>query len=115
MSRDYAGQPGDVRALLDGYAAGLNRYAGQQGLAMQGVPATNFLYADAAGNIAHFYNAALPNRRAGVDYRQVLRGDRSADFTPGTVPWAQVPRNVNPASGFLINANNTPYQAAGSG
>ncbi len=49
VSRDYAGQPGDVRALLDGYAAGLNRYAGQRGLAMPGVPATNFLSADAAG------------------------------------------------------------------
>lgn len=84
-------------------------------LAMQGIPATNFLYGDAAGNIAYFYNAAFPNRKPGYDYRTLLPGDTSRDIAAGTVPWAAVPRNVNPASGFLINANNTPFQAAGAG
>lgn len=87
----------------------------QAALAIQGVPATNFLYADAKGNIAYFYNAAFPNRKPGFDYTKVLPGDTSADFAPGTVPWGQVPRNVNPGSGFLVNANNSPYQAAGQG
>lgn len=87
----------------------------QRALAMQGVPGTNFLYADAAGNIAHFYNAAFPNRKPGFDYAKVLPGDTSADYAAGTVPWAMVPRNINPGSGFLINANNSPYQAAGQG
>jgi len=87
----------------------------QAAMAIQGVPATNFLYADARGTIAYFYNASFPNRKPGYDYAHVLPGDTSRDLAPGTVPWAQVPRNVNPASGFLINANNTPYQAAGAG
>jgi acyl-homoserine-lactone acylase len=87
----------------------------QQALAIQGVPATNFLYADQAGNIAYFYNAAFPNRKPGYDYSTVLPGDTSKDYAPGTVPWAMIPRNINPGSGFLINANNTPYQAAGEG
>lgn len=87
----------------------------QQALAMQGVPGTNFIYADAAGNIAHFYNASFPNRKPGYAYAGVLPGDTSRDFAPGTVPWAMIPRNVNPKSGFLINANNSPYQAAGAG
>lgn len=87
----------------------------QKALSAQGIPATNFLYADAAGNIAYFYNASFPNRKPGYDYRQLLPGDTSRDLAAGTVPWAQVPRNVNPASDFLINANNSPYQAAGLG
>lgn len=87
----------------------------QRALAIQGVPATNFLYGDAAGNIAYFYNAGFLNRKPGYDYAGVLPGDTSRDLAPGTVPWAQVPRNINPASGFLINANNTPFQAAGAG
>lgn len=87
----------------------------QKALAIQGIPATNFLYGDAKGNIAYFYNASFLNRKPGFDYTQVLPGDTSRDFAPGTVPWAQVPRNINPASGFLINANNTPFQAAGTG
>ncbi len=84
-------------------------------LARQGIPATNFLYGDAAGNIAYFYNAAFPNRRPGYDYGKVLPGDTSAALTPGTVAWGAVPRIVNPPSGFLMNANNTPWQAAGEG
>src|SRR3569623_1175452 len=87
----------------------------QQALAIQGVPATNFLYADAAGHIAYFYNASFPNRKPGYDYRKVLPGDTSADYAPGTVPWRMVPRNVDPASGFLVNANSTPFLSAGPG
>ena len=84
-------------------------------LSIQGIPATNFLYADATGRIAYVYNAAFPNRRAGYDYAKVLPGDTSRAFTPGTVPWSAIPRNVDPGSGFLQNANNSPYQAAGKG
>lgn len=84
-------------------------------LAIQGVPATNFLYGDAAGNIAYVYNASFLRRKPGFDYAHVLPGDTSRDFAPGTVPWSAVPQLVNPASGFLVNANNTPYQAAGPG
>jgi len=87
----------------------------QAALAAQAIPATNFICADATGNIAYFYNAAFPNRRPGFDYRHVLPGDTSRDMAAGTVPWAQVPRIINPASGFLINANNSPYQATGAG
>ena len=84
-------------------------------LAMQGIPATNFIYADATGRIAHIYNASFLNRKPGYDYAKPLPGNTSADYMPGTVPWAQVPQHVDPASGFLVNANNTPFQASGTG
>ena len=87
----------------------------QKALAIQGVPATNFLYGDAKGNIAYVYNASFPNRRSGFDYKHVLRGDTSRDLMGGTVPFAAVPKNINPASGYLVNANNTPFQSAGTG
>ena len=48
-------------------------------MAIQGVPATNFLYADATGRIDHVYNAMFPNRRPGFDYRGVLPGEHSPD------------------------------------
>ncbi len=87
----------------------------QRALARQAVPATNFVYADAAGHIGLFYNASFPRRRPGFDYRHILPGDTSRAFTPGTVPWAEVPRNVDPVSGFIVNANDSPFQAAGTG
>jgi acyl-homoserine-lactone acylase len=87
----------------------------QGAMALQGVPATNFIYADAAGTIAYFYNALFPARRPGFEYGKVLPGDRSAAVWRGSAPFSAVPRLVNPASGYLINANNTPFQAAGPG
>jgi acyl-homoserine-lactone acylase len=85
----------------------------QQAMRIQGVPATNFLYADAAGNIAFFYNGLFPDRRPGYDWGKVLPGDISAALWTRALPFERVPRLVNPASGYLINANNTPFRAAG--
>ncbi len=87
----------------------------QKAMAIQGIPATNFLYADATGRIAYIYNAMFLKRKPGFDYAHVLAGDTSADYEDGTVPYSAYPKNVNPGSGFLINANNSPYQAAGAG
>ena len=42
------------------------------------IPSTNFIYGDAEGNIAYVYNAAIPERQAGPDWRTVLPGDDSA-------------------------------------
>ncbi len=87
----------------------------QAQLARMAIPSTNFLYADKAGNIAYVYNAALPQRQPGHDWRNVLPGDDPALIWTGPVPYAALPRYVNPASGWLFNANNTPFRAAGPG
>lgn len=79
------------------------------------IPSTNFIYADEDGNIAYVYNAAIPNRpiEAGVNWRGVLPGNRSDLIWQGTVDYAQIPKLINPSSGWLYNANNEPYTAAG--
>lgn len=87
----------------------------QAAMAIQGVPATNFVYADAAGNVGLFYNAAFPTRKKGYDWRGVLPGDRGDAISGPVIPWDQVPKNVNPGSGYVFNANNTPYVSAGPG
>ena len=84
-------------------------------MAGQGVPATNFVYADAKGNIGLFYNAMFPDRPAGFNWRGVLPGDTSADLWTKTLPFDRVPALVNPRSGYVMNANNTPWVAAGPG
>ena len=81
---------------------------------LQGVPSTNFLYADKAGNIAYVYNASFPQRRPGFDWRGVLPGDRSDLIWRGKVAYEALPQYFNPASGYLYNANNTPFRAAGA-
>lgn len=87
----------------------------QAAMALQGVPATNFIYADKAGNIADYYNAAIPDRKPGPDWRTVLPGNDSSLIWKGPIPWTSYPHLVNPASGFLFNSNNTPLVAAGPG
>lgn len=81
----------------------------------QGVPATNFIYADRAGNVGLFYNAMFPDRPAGFDWRGLLPGDTSRALWRRTLPFDRVPALVNPGSGYVMNANNTPFSAAGPG
>lgn len=87
----------------------------QRQLARMAIPSTNFLYADEAGNIAYVYNAAIPQRTAGPDWRGILPGDDPALIWTGPVTYDALPKYVNPASGWLFNANNTPFYAAGVG
>ncbi len=84
-------------------------------MSLRGIPATNFIYADKSGKIGYFYNAVFPNRKPGFDYTKILPGDVSASLTQGTLPWDATPMIVDPASGFVTNANNTPFMAAGRG
>ncbi len=108
----------DSLGTLDAYYA-LNKartYAEWQAvLARQAIPSTNFIYADKSGTIAYWYNAAIPARQQGPDWRSILPGDRSDLIWHSLVPFESLPHYVNPASGFLFNSNNTPFVAAGKG
>ena len=84
-------------------------------LARMDIPSTNFIYGDAAGNIAYVYNAAIPDRKTGPNWRGILDGTDPALVWMGPVDYSALPRYVNPGSGWLYNANNTPFTAAGAG
>ena len=88
----------------------------QTQLARMAVPSTNFIYADEAGNIAYVYNAAIPDRPQDVDanWRGILDGTRSDLIWEGAVEYSEIPKLINPSSGWLYNANNEPYTAAGA-
>jgi acyl-homoserine-lactone acylase len=84
-------------------------------MSLGGIPATNFIYADKTGRIAYIYYAQFPDRKPGYDYTGTLPGNTSADMWSGPVSFDRMPKLVNPASGFLMNSNNTPFLAAGEG
>jgi acyl-homoserine-lactone acylase len=108
----YAGM--ERSALFEQYYA-LNRAKSfsdwEEAMRMQAIPSTNFLYADKEGNIAYLYNAAFPRRSAATDWSGVLPGDRSDLIWQGYEAFEVQPYYVNPPSGYLINANNTPFLA----
>ena len=89
----------------------------EEQLSRMAIPSTNFIYADREGNIAYVYNAAIPDRPedTGANWRGVLPGDRSDLIWEGAVDYAEIPKLVNPASGWIYNANNEPFTAAGEG
>lgn len=80
-------------------------------LAMMAMPSINYVYADKDGNIAHYYNAMMPNRAEGVDWSGLVPGDRSDLVWQGYHAFGDIPKTVNPPSGSVFNANNTPYVA----
>ncbi|MEP3050271.1 MAG: acylase [Erythrobacter sp.] len=91
----------------------------QSEMARMAVPSTNFVYADREGNIAYVYNAAIPDRpelsEVSANWRGILDGTRSDLIWEGAVDYAEIPKVINPASGWIYNANNEPYTAAGEG
>ncbi len=82
---------------------------------LQAIPSLNFVYADRAGNIAYFYNAVFPKRVPGLDWGGVLPGDRSDLIWSERLPFDAVPQVVNPASGFVVSANHTPFRSTADG
>jgi len=104
---------GEVRHFEQYYA--LNRATSfddwQAAMRMNKIPSTNFLYADKEGNIAYLYNAAFPKRDPSIDWSGVLPGDSSDYLWTGYEPFEAQPFYVNPPSGYLLNANNTPLLA----
>lgn len=82
-------------------------------LARMDIPSTNFIYGDKEGNIAYVYNAAIPDRPKGPNWRGILRGDDSSLIWTGPVDYSVLPKLINPGSGWVYNANNQPYSAAG--
>ena len=112
----YAGM-GEVRHLTQYHrlARATSLDAWLDAMRIRAVPATSFIYADGRGNIAMLYNAAFPERADGFDWRGVLPGDTSAAIWTKLAPFEAQPFLLNPASGFIAAANNTPFRAAGPG
>ncbi len=108
----YAGM-GEVRHMEQYYR--LNKAQSfeewQDVMAMQAIPATNFVYADREGNIAYLYNASFPDRSPEIDWSGVMPGDDSQYLWTDYAPQSMIPYLVNPASGYIVNANNTPFLA----
>lgn len=81
-------------------------------MTMQAIPSFNVVFADRTGSIAYFYNMAAPARAGDWDWSKTAPGDRADLVWTGVVPFAANPRVVNPASGFVVNANNEPWNAS---
>ncbi|NNE71055.1 MAG: acylase [Rhodothermales bacterium] len=85
-----------------------------QAMSAQSIPVFNTVYADGEGHIRYIYNARLPRRVPGPDWSGRLPGDRRELLWDDYVPFEDLPQVLDPESGFVQNANSTPYTAAGA-
>jgi acyl-homoserine-lactone acylase len=113
----YVGADRRVRAVEQWYrmnkAANLAEW--KAAMSMQAIPMFNTTYADYE-HIYYVYNALLPNRKAGFDYKAVLPGDRVDLIWNDYLPYDKLPQVLDPPAGFVENCNSPPFLAtAGAG
>ncbi|MGA9533997.1 MAG: penicillin acylase family protein [Anaerolineales bacterium] len=69
------------------------------------VPAQNFVYADIEGNIGYQMPGKIPTRAGGDGWLPVPGWSGEYDWT-GMIPFEELPSVFNPASGYIVTANN---------
>jgi acyl-homoserine-lactone acylase len=80
-------------------------------LSMMQIPMFNILYADKAGNILYLFNGNIPVRRVGdlAFWKGTVDGSLSKTLWDQIHPYNDLPRVLNPPSGFLQNCNDPPW------
>ncbi|GLS24558.1 penicillin acylase family protein [Marinibactrum halimedae] len=77
----------------------------QSALESYKAPAVNIIYADKDNNIARFAAGKLPIRKKG-NGRRPVPGWNSDYQWEKYIPFDELPHNINPRRGFVVNANN---------
>lgn len=81
-------------------------------LAMGHFPGTNNIYADGEGNIQYVSLGAFPYRNPNYNWLHVLPGNTSETLWDEKFhPVSELPTYLNPNSGYVFNANGTPFYA----
>jgi acyl-homoserine-lactone acylase len=74
----------------------------------------NTIFADSDGNIGYFHANFIPRRDARFDWRRPVDGSDPATEWQGLITVEESPNLLNPATGWLYNANDSPWEAAGA-
>jgi acyl-homoserine-lactone acylase len=106
-----------VKALMQSYgrtkAKNLAEY--RTTMDLQANSSNNTLYADADGNIGFFFTNFVPRRDPEFEWNRPVDGSDPATEWQGLLPNSGVPHAINPPSGYVYNANDWPWDAAGKG
>ena len=83
----------------------------ERALAPLQIPMFTVMYADRDGHIMHLFNGQVPKRSSGdFKYWQgVIPGDTSSTLWTKMHSYQDLPRAIDPPSGWLQNANDPPW------
>lgn len=105
-----------VKALMQSYlrtkAKDLAAY--RKTMELRANSSNNTLFADSKGNIAYFHGNFLPKRSTDFDFSKPVDGANPATDWQGLHAPTELPNIVNPKSGWVYNANDWPWEAAGA-
>lgn len=75
------------------------------------IPMFTVMYADRDGHILHLFNGQVPVRTQGdfKSWSSIIPGDTSATLWTKIHPYRDLPRVLDPPSGWLQNANDPPW------
>jgi acyl-homoserine-lactone acylase len=75
------------------------------------IPMFTVIYADRDGHILHLFNGRIPVRTQGdfEDWSGLIPGDTSTKLWTETHPYNDLPRVLDPPSGWIQNANDPPW------
>ncbi len=78
------------------------------------IPMYNIIYADRDGHIGYLFNSALPRRSEGdwTFWNRPVPGDSSNLLPKGLLSYEELPKVIDPASGYVQNSNEPPWDAA---
>ncbi len=108
----YAGIDGVIRAPEQWFRMNKAKTFAEwrEAMAINALPMFNTVYADRDA-IAYFYNAKLPHRAPGYDYRAVLPGDDPRPLWSTYFRFDELPRVIDPPAGFVQACNSSPFSA----
>ncbi len=75
------------------------------------VPTFNITYADRDGHVMYLFNGTLPRRKKGdlAYWAGVLPGDTSETLWDGYHAYEELPKTIDPPSGWVQNTNDPPW------
>jgi len=90
-------------------AGNINEF--ESALKMLQNPMFNVIYADRSGNILYVFNGNVPVRKSGDFYswRGMISGSESENIWKEIHQYNDLPRLLNPPSGFIQNCNDPPW------
>ncbi len=105
----------DIRGIEQWYKMNKARNFSEFYKAMQmtAIPGFNTIYADKNDTIFYVSNGKIPIRKEGYDWKNTIPGNTSKTLWNDFHPLKDLPQYTNPASGYLFNANHTPFNATG--
>ena len=84
----------------------------RESLSVYGTPSQNFVYADVDGHIGYQFPGAIPIRDGDPTGDRPRAGyDGSSEWT-GTIPFDELPWQIDPEGGTIVTANNAAVDAA---